>query len=62
MGRDVKDVTKDPSAVLDKYEALYQRMAVPTSRRAADALFAASGEQLRQTYRPDKTEKTGQLR
>lgn len=40
----------------DKYEALYQRISSAASRRAADALFAATGEELRQSYQPGKTE------
>lgn len=40
----------------DKYETLYQRISSPASRRAADALFSATGEELRQSYRPGKTE------
>lgn len=57
MGR---DVTTDPVSVPEKYEALYQRIIAPASRVAADALFAATGEQLRHTYRPDNTDKTAQ--
>tara|TARA_B100001540_G_scaffold123830_1_gene110389 strand:+ start:1689 stop:2141 length:453 start_codon:yes stop_codon:yes gene_type:complete len=40
----------------DKYEALYQRITAPASRQAADALFSVTGEELRQTYKPGKTE------
>ncbi|HAN27265.1 MAG TPA: hypothetical protein DD808_12640 [Halieaceae bacterium] len=47
---------KEIAGASDKYEALYQRITSPDSRRAADALFAATGEELRQSYTPGKTE------
>lgn len=40
----------------DQYEALYRRLTSPESRRAADALFSATGEELRHSYQPGKTE------
>ena len=47
---------KEIARAADKYEALYQRITAPASRRAADALFSVTGEELRQTYTPGKTE------
>jgi|TARA_R110000868_G_scaffold130701_6_gene340523 hypothetical protein len=47
---------KEIARATDKYEALYERITAPASRRAADALFAVTGEELRQTYAPGKTE------
>lgn len=47
---------KEIARASEKYEALYQRITSPDSRRAADALFAATGEELRQSYTPGKTE------
>ena len=47
---------KEIARATDKYEALYQRITAPESRRAADALFSATGEELRQTYTPGNTE------
>ena len=40
----------------NEYEASYRRITSPESLRAADALFAATDEDLRRTYRPGKTE------
>ena len=47
---------KEIARATDKYEALYERITAPESRRAADALFAVTDEELRQTYTPGKTE------
>ena len=47
---------KEIAGAADKYEALYQRIASPNSRRAADALFSVTGEELRESYKPGKTE------
>lgn len=47
---------KEIARAADKYEALYQRITAPESRRVADALFSVTGEELRQTYKPGKTE------
>ena len=47
---------KEIARAADKYEALYQRITAPASSRAADALFSVTGEELRQTYTPGKTE------
>jgi hypothetical protein len=47
---------KEIARATDKYEALYERITAPESRRAADALFAVTSEELRQTYTPGKTE------
>ncbi len=47
---------QDIARASDKYEALYQSISSPASRRAADALFSATGEELRQSHRPGKTE------
>lgn len=38
------------------FDALYQRLTSQKSRRAADRLFEASAEQLRESYRPGGTE------
>lgn len=40
----------------DAYEMLYQRITSPTSKRATDNLFSATGENLRATYQPGTTE------
>lgn len=47
---------QDIAQASDKYDALYQRISSPASRRAADALFSVTGKELRQTYQPGKTE------
>jgi len=47
---------KEIARAADKYEALYQRIISPDSRQAADALFSVTGEELRHTYKPGKTE------
>lgn len=46
------------SQASDEYSALYQRITSQTSRRAADALFSAGSEDLRQSYQPGRTENT----
>jgi hypothetical protein len=40
----------------DEYEALYQRITSPESRDAADTLFSATTDSLRNSYQPGKTE------
>lgn len=47
---------KDIERAADEYETLYERIASPRSRRAADALFSAGTEDLRAGYRPGDTE------
>lgn len=47
---------KEIAGAANKYEALYQRITSPNSRRAADALFSVTGEELRESYKPGKTE------
>ncbi|PLW82010.1 hypothetical protein CWI75_13065 [Kineobactrum sediminis] len=47
---------KEIAGAAGKYEALYQRITSSTSRRAADALFSVTGEELRESYKPGKTE------
>jgi PHD/YefM family antitoxin component YafN of YafNO toxin-antitoxin module len=46
----IADATRD-------FDRLYQQIIAPQSRKATDALFAASPEELRSTYRPGQTEK-----
>lgn len=46
----IADATQD-------FDRLYQQIIAPQSRKAIDALFAASPEELRGTYRPGQTEK-----
>lgn len=50
----VKEVEISQEA--DEYEELYQSIVSPQSRQAADALFSASPDELRQSYKPGKTE------
>jgi hypothetical protein len=38
------------------YEALYRHITSPQSRKAADALFSANSDDLKETFRPGKTE------
>ena len=40
----------------DEHEALIRHIRSPESRRAADALFAATPEELSEAYRPGATE------
>ncbi|GAB3306615.1 hypothetical protein [Haliea atlantica] len=44
------------SRASDEYDALYQRITSQASRRASDALFSADSEDLRQSYKPGRTE------
>lgn len=46
----------DDMPLKEAIELLYQQVTSPASRSAADALFEATSEQLKQSYRPGATE------
>ncbi len=47
---------KEIAEAANAYEVLYQRIISPASKRAADDLFSATGEELRASYQAGATE------
>lgn len=48
--------SQETASQAQNFDELFRRICSPESRKAAEALFAASSEDLRRSYQPGKTE------